>query len=182
MEHLVDRQVQTIVRTWVVIRILARLHQFSLGVFDLDGNRVDADHFLQVLAVLGVTFEPDGIAFDQELENHVLDEGGNTEPVGERYRLPLHVLVVAGDLDLVAHGEGAPGVDAVLHQGFFDVVLPRLAGALFPRRRDGLRGVYPAKNGGVQCRSRGQRNNHQIIDMRRGVRFAGGSSCRRVWL
>ena len=79
-------------------------------------------------------------------------------------------------------GYGAPGVDTVLHQGFFDVVLPRLAGALFPRRRDGLRGVYPAKNGGVQCRGRGQRNNHQTIDMRRGVRFAGGSSCRRVWL
>ena len=58
---------------------------FSLSVFDLDGKRVDADHFLHVLAVLGVAFETDGIAFDQELENHVLDEGGDSEPVAAKF-------------------------------------------------------------------------------------------------
>ena len=55
------------------------------GRFDLDGNRIDADHFLQVLAVLGVAFETDGIAFDQELENHVLDEGADSDPVATKF-------------------------------------------------------------------------------------------------
>ena len=50
------------------------------------------------------------------------------------------------------------------------------------RRRDGLGGVFPAENGGGQCRSRGQRNNHQPIDMRHSVRFVGDGSCRRIWL
>ena len=53
---------------------LPGLDQFALGVFDLDRNRVDADQFLDVLAGLGEALEADGVAFHQELKNHVLDE------------------------------------------------------------------------------------------------------------
>jgi len=177
VEHLVDRQVQSFAAP--VVRVLPRLDQLALGVLHLHRDGVDADDLLDVLAVLGVALETDGIALDQQLEDHVLDEGGDAEPVGELYRLPLHVLVVAGDLDLVAHCEGAPGVDAVLHQRLLDVVLPRLAGALLPGRRDGLGGVHPAEDGGVQGRGRRQRDDEHALGLR--ILRPGGPARRGGW-
>jgi hypothetical protein len=132
-----------------------------LGVLALDRNRVDADQFLQVLAVLGVAFESDGVALDQELENHVLDELGDAQAVGDIHSLPLHLLVIARDLDLFAHGEGAPGVDAVLHQRLFEVILPGLARPVLSGGWDRLGGIDIAEHGRVQGCGGCQRNEHQ---------------------
>lgn len=134
-----------------------------LGVLDLDRHRVDADQFLQVLAVLGVAFESDGVALDQELEDHILDELGDAQAVDEVDGLPFHLLVVARDLDLVAHGESAPGVDAVLHQRLFEVILPGLARPVLPGSRDRFGCVDLAEHGRVQGRGGGKRDEHQTV-------------------
>jgi hypothetical protein len=130
-----------------VLGKLPGLDQLALGVFDLDRDRVDADQFLDVLAGLGETLEADGVSFHQELKDHVLDELRDVQPPGGLQGLLLEVLVIAGDLDFVAHGEGAPGVDAVLHQRLLDVVFPGLAGAFLPGGRNRLGGVDLTEGG-----------------------------------
>ena len=150
MQHLVNREIEALACAGVVIRKLMGLDELALGVLDLDRDRVDADQFLQPLAVAGVALEADGIALDQELQHHVLDKGEDTQLAGELERAGLHLLLVAGKLDLVAHGEGAPRVDAVLHQRLFEVVLPGLARPVLPRRRDRLGGVDPVERRGVE--------------------------------
>ena len=163
VEHLLHGKVQSLVRGGIVFRRLPGFDEPPLSVLDLDRNRVDADQFLQVLAVLGVAFESDGVAFDQELENHVLDELGDAQAVGDIHGLPFHLLVIARDLDFFAHGEGAPGVDAVLHQRLFEVVLPGLARPVLPGGRDRFGGVDLAEHGRVQGRGGCQRNEHQTV-------------------
>ena len=165
MDHLLDRQMDGFAAAGVFLGILPGLDQLALGILDLDRDRIDADQLLDVLAGLGVALEADGIAFDQELQDHVLDELRDVQAPGRLSGLLLEVVVVTGDLDLVAHGEGAPGVDAVLHQRLFDVVFPGLAGALFPGGRDRLGGVDLAEGRRVQ----GGRCGHGRDDKTGGV-------------
>jgi hypothetical protein len=75
------------------------------------------------------------------------NEGGNAESVGQIYGFPFHLLVVAGELDLVAHSEGAPRIYAVPYQRFFEVIFPGLESPFLPGCRDGLGGVDLAGHG-----------------------------------
>ncbi len=179
MQHLLDREIETLARARMLLRELARLDQLSLGVLDLDRDWIDRDQLLQRLAVFGVALEPDPVALDQELQHHVLDEGEDPQLGGEFYGAGLHLLVVARDLDLVAHGEGAPGVDAVLHQRLFQVVLPGLAGPLLPGGGNGFGGVDRTECRCVQSGGRGQGDEHVGVGCKRrgmAARRCGRSS------
>ena len=159
VDHLFDGQRDGFPAAGGVLGKLPGLDQLALGVFDFDRNRVDADQFLDVLARLGEALEADGVAFHQELKNHVLDELRDVQPPGGLQCLLLEGLVIAGDFDLVAHGEGAPGVDAVLHQRLLDVVFPGLTGAFFPGGRNSLGGVDLAEGRRVERGRCGQRRD-----------------------
>ena len=92
-----------------------------------------------------------------------LDEGEDPEPGIEVQSFRFHLVVVAGELDLVTHGEGAPGVDAVLHQRLFQVVLPGLAGPLLPGGGYRLGGVDAVEGRRVEGRGRGQRGDEVAV-------------------
>src|SRR5690606_12954277 len=65
----------------------------------------------------------------------------NLEAVARLDGRPLEVFVLGGDLDLVAHGEGPPGIDAVLDQRLFEVIFPGPPRPVLPSRRDRLAGT-----------------------------------------
>ncbi len=81
--------------------------------------------------------------------------------------LPLYLLVIARDLDLFVHGEGAPGVEAVLRQRLFETILPGLARPVLTGSRDRLVGVRPARDGGGQGRGGSRRDEHQTVRLKR---------------
>lgn len=76
MDHLVHWQGDGLSGTSTFFRKLAGFGELALGVLDLGRDRVDADQLIDVAARLGVTLEPDSIAFNQELQDHILDELG----------------------------------------------------------------------------------------------------------
>ncbi len=183
VQSLLDRQLQTVACGRAVFGELLHLDELALGILHLDRDRVHARDFLDVLAVLGVSFEPDRVALDEQLEDHVLHELGNIEPVGKIVRLLLHGVIVAGDLDLVAHRERAPGVDAVLDQRLLDIVLPGFLRPVFPGLRDrALVGMELRKGRRVQhSRSSQRRDDDALRFVRGGVDNASRSVCSSPW-
>ena len=159
MDHLLDGQHQTISCGRGILGILLHLHEGALCVLHYYRGGIDAGDRFDIPPTLTVAFEADRVAFHQQLQDHVLDEGRERQPVMQFDNGVFDRLIIAGQLDLVPHRKAAPGVDAVFHQRLLDVIRPRSPCALLPGHGDRIGGRDTDKRrtidgGGARLRQR----------------------------